>query len=239
MSSIEGGISARVREVIEAKTAEKGRVKELEGLTGIAASSWKNFLNGQQKATIAMAEKVSQAFPEMAFWIATGISDDQYGHVTPKWYSKYHYGRSKTKISSAYFEEELKPLPIEIDQMQRSMQSLAELDLLKSGKSDPMLISGRSSLLKSFRWMHIFLDEYVLNLGIDTAVSAFNEIRSEAQRMKDEAIKLNELIAYEELLAHFAEKKSEIERWALKVNREIEERMKQLKTSQDNGNNKE
>ncbi len=238
MSSNEVGISARVREVIEAKTAEKGRVKELEALTGIAASSWKNFLNGQQKATIAMAEKVSQAFPEMAFWIATGISDDQYGHVTPKWSSKHYAGSRKTKASSTYFEEALKPQPEELENVQTALQALDGLGLLKVGQGDPMPASERSSLLKAFRWMHIFLDEYILNLGIETSISAFNEMRSEAQRMKGSAIDLNETDAYEALQAHFAEKKAEIEKLAGRLNRELEERMKQINITKDNGDHK-
>lgn len=235
MSSNEVGISARVREVIEARTAEKGRVKELEALTGIAASSWKNFLNGQQKATIAMAEKVSQAFPEMAFWIATGISDDQYGHVTPKWNSKHYLGSRKTKASSNYFEEELRPPPEGFENMQTALQAMDSLGLLKVGESDPMPASERGSLLKSFRWMHIFLDEYILNLGIDTSISAFNEMRSEAQRMKESAIYLNEADAYEALQAHFSEKKAEIEKLAGRLNRELEERMKQINFTTNNG----
>ena len=239
MSSIESGISTRVREVIEGRTSEKGRVKELERLTGISENSWKNFLNGQQKATISMVEKISHAFPEMAFWIATGISDDQYGHVTPKWYSKYHYLNRKTTSSTSYFKEELRPLNEEIAHLPKGLEVLAEFDILKADKNDPTPKTRKSALLKAFRWMHVFLDEYVSHLGLETAISAFNDIRGEAERMKEHAENVNETRAYEDLLAHFAEKKDEIDQWTSRVNKEIDERMKQMKTTQENVNNKE
>ena len=239
MSSIEGDISTRVREVIEARTSEKGRVKELERLTGISASSWKNFLNGQQKATISMAEKLSHAFPELAFWIATGISDDHYGHVTPKWFSTFHSNGKTSASSVKYFQEELAPLPKELAHIEKGLEVLAEFEIITASQNDPTAKTKRSAFLKQLRWLHIFLDEYLMYLGIDTAIAAFNDMRGEAQAMGEKAIQLNETNAYGELLNHFAEKKEEMDKWISRFNKDIKDRAKkQITAPHSHGNNK-
>lgn len=240
MSSIEGDISTRVREVIEQRTKEKGRVKELERLTGISASSWKNFLNGQQKATIAMVEKISQTFPEVAFWIATGISDDHYGHVTPKWSSTFHYKGRSSSSTVKYFQEELIPPSKEQAAAENGLKILAEFGIISGRKDEPTPKTVRSTFFKKLRWLHVFLDEYLLNLGMDTAISAFNEMSSTAQGLKKEAIELNEMNAYDELLNHFSEKKEEVEQWVSKFNKELNERAKkEMNISQSHGDNEE
>lgn len=77
-------ISDRFIWLINNQTSETRRFKELEELSGIPAVSWrKAYLRGQ-RPTVEMIEIVSQQWPQHAFWLATGISDPDYGHVAPR-----------------------------------------------------------------------------------------------------------------------------------------------------------
>ncbi len=96
-------ISERVRHVIEEKVESKGRPTTLEEITGVAAETWRKFLAGKQRATLAMVETVARNWPEYAFWITTGITDSAYGHIChEKQYDKKvnrkRYERSAAKL---------------------------------------------------------------------------------------------------------------------------------------------
>lgn len=225
MSSNDGDISTRTREVIEKKTSERGRVKELERLTGLSASSWKNYLNGQQKATTAMVECISKTYPEMAFWIATGATDEWFGHISPRWSSGF-YAVSRAGLSSfKYFEETIRPNENKnLGRLAHGLEVLGEMELIPVDRTNPIPKTERAAFLKTLRWLHIFLDEYLLHLHADTAILAFNEMRGEAKALHARANELNETQAYEELLSHFSEKKQELENWITKFNKEIEKK---------------
>ena len=77
-------ISDRVRAAIEAEIPDRRRAAFLEEVSGIAAETWRKFLSGKQNATAAILESVSQQWPHYAFWIATGITDSNYGHIAPE-----------------------------------------------------------------------------------------------------------------------------------------------------------
>lgn len=74
-------IGDRLRQLIAAKTDSRLRYVQLESTTEISADLWKNFWFGRKKADAEMIEAASKAWPEHAFWLATGITDVQFGHV--------------------------------------------------------------------------------------------------------------------------------------------------------------
>jgi len=76
-------IADRMQAIIDATTSEGRRFKTLEELSGIAAVSWrKAYLRGQ-RPTAEMIEAIAKAWPQFAFWLTTGISDPDYGHIAP------------------------------------------------------------------------------------------------------------------------------------------------------------
>lgn len=77
-------IDERLRCLIEVVTENKHRDKKLEERTGIGADTWKNFWFGRKSADGKMIECVSKAWPQYAFWLATGLDDEDYGHREPK-----------------------------------------------------------------------------------------------------------------------------------------------------------
>jgi hypothetical protein len=75
-------IADRFRAVILANTKEGRRWAELGALTDIPATSWQKAYNGKQRPTTEMIEAIARLWPCYAFWLATGITDAQHGHVS-------------------------------------------------------------------------------------------------------------------------------------------------------------
>ncbi|CAN7306311.1 hypothetical protein LJR034_001462 [Caballeronia sp. LjRoot34] len=57
--------------------------ERLHGFTGISAQRWRKAFMRRQRATPDMIQAMAHAFPQYAFWIATGITDAANGHIAP------------------------------------------------------------------------------------------------------------------------------------------------------------
>ncbi|WP_144155288.1 hypothetical protein [Paraburkholderia sp. BCC1885] len=57
--------------------------ERLHGFTGISAQRWRKAFMRRQRATPDMIQAMAHAFPQYAFWIATGITDATNGHIAP------------------------------------------------------------------------------------------------------------------------------------------------------------
>ncbi len=55
----------------------------LSGEVGVSAEKWRQFSRGSTRASAEMIEAVSNKWPQYAFWLATGISDERHGHHAP------------------------------------------------------------------------------------------------------------------------------------------------------------
>lgn len=77
-------LGIRLLGLIETKIQGGKRFKQLEELTGIGARRWNAFSLGSQQPTIEMVEAVCKAWPQHAFWLATGIEDSSTGHTNPE-----------------------------------------------------------------------------------------------------------------------------------------------------------
>lgn len=77
-------IDNRLISLIEYKMNSNKRFKELEEKTGIAANRWQSVWHGRQRAMPDMIEVICRIFPEYAFWLTTGITDSDHGHISPK-----------------------------------------------------------------------------------------------------------------------------------------------------------
>lgn len=78
------GLTERARKVIFEQIHATRRFKVLEEMTEISSEGWKSFMYGKQRPTAAMIEAVCKKWPQYAFWVATGVTDPDYGHVAPK-----------------------------------------------------------------------------------------------------------------------------------------------------------
>lgn len=76
-------INDRFRNLVMQVTSDSRRYKELEELTGISGSTWKTFWTRGGFPSAQMLEAINVKFPQYAFWLATGIKDSEYGHLSP------------------------------------------------------------------------------------------------------------------------------------------------------------
>lgn len=76
-------IAERFVELINAYTAEGRRFKELEDFSGIPAVSWRKAYNGGQRPTAEMVEALARRWPLHAFWLVTGLTDNEFSHTAP------------------------------------------------------------------------------------------------------------------------------------------------------------
>ena len=73
----------RILEIIDAVTSGHRKFKHFEELTGIKAQKWQNLGQGKQRANDEMIEAIGRAFPQYAYWMVTGKTDEKNGHTSP------------------------------------------------------------------------------------------------------------------------------------------------------------
>lgn len=72
----------RIQEVIDTRNPTK-RFREMEALTGVPARTWTNIHYGKQKANHEHLEALFKAFPQYAYWLATGQTREEVGDTSP------------------------------------------------------------------------------------------------------------------------------------------------------------
>lgn len=77
-------INERFVELVEFKTSPGKRFKELEDNTKIPAVSWRKAFIGGQRPTSEMLEALAKLWPEHAYWLITGGTDNEFSHISPK-----------------------------------------------------------------------------------------------------------------------------------------------------------
>lgn len=98
-------ITERAREIIDDRTRHiHRRWKHLETLTGVPASAWQNLALGRQQSTAAMVQALGRVYPQFAFWLCTGITDQAHGHTAPPNATTFPESRinARTKASEAF-----------------------------------------------------------------------------------------------------------------------------------------
>lgn len=76
-------IQKRFIAIINAETHKYGKYVVLEELTGIKTSSWRKAFNGGQKPSLIMLEAFVKVWPQYAYWLISGYTDSQNGHIAP------------------------------------------------------------------------------------------------------------------------------------------------------------
>jgi hypothetical protein len=98
-------LHARLKAVIERHTQAHRRFKELEEKTSISAATWKTYWTRGSRPSAELIEAVGKAWPEYAFWIGTGVTDEKHGHVSAVAEETFpETGRSAQSACTAYFK---------------------------------------------------------------------------------------------------------------------------------------
>jgi hypothetical protein len=92
-----------------------GMWQRLEEKTGIAAARWRKAYTFQQRPTPDMVQAICRLRPELAFWIATGITDAENGHKAPASalaFPEWRGTRASDKAAIDYFRASLDLLEV-------------------------------------------------------------------------------------------------------------------------------
>lgn len=76
-------IDTRLKLLLACLTNNKNDWKSLERDTGIVAEKWRQYTRGTTKASVSMLDAIGKAWPQYAFWLMTGVSDERHGHHPP------------------------------------------------------------------------------------------------------------------------------------------------------------
>lgn len=79
------GISERAKLIIISETPEKGRFSWLDERTGVPRNTWQSFFKSAKAVPGGeMIQALARLFPRYAFWLASGLTDLEYGHAQSK-----------------------------------------------------------------------------------------------------------------------------------------------------------
>ncbi len=76
-------ITDRLLKIIENETDAKNRFKKLDEATDIAKDSWTAVWHRRQRPTAEMIEAIAKLWPDYAYWLATGDTEPEFGHIAP------------------------------------------------------------------------------------------------------------------------------------------------------------
>jgi hypothetical protein len=76
-------ISTRLMYIITEETSENGRFGWLENATGIGRKTWQAWFSRSSMPSGNMLEAAGRLWPQYAFWLVTGMTDEDYGHTRP------------------------------------------------------------------------------------------------------------------------------------------------------------
>uniref|UniRef100_UPI00333F6CF9 hypothetical protein n=1 Tax=Castellaniella defragrans TaxID=75697 RepID=UPI00333F6CF9 len=77
-------LDMRLALLIQNVLGNKNDWTRLEKMTGIKAVRWRHFYSGATKPSADMLEFFFIHYPQYAFWLATGLTDYEAGHIAPQ-----------------------------------------------------------------------------------------------------------------------------------------------------------
>jgi hypothetical protein len=117
----------RLKAVLRAGTPARGHFRTLEEMSGISIDSWKALAYDRQKPSPEMLSFAFATWPEAAFWLATGLEDERFGHVAPAGVSASEKSRHKPNEKTAqYFQ-----LAIELQRRELDGQAVGVADMAR------------------------------------------------------------------------------------------------------------
>lgn len=128
----------RMKFLIEVYTPDHGRFAKLCQASSIPDVNWKSFWYGRQRPTAEMIQAVARQWPEHAFWLATGITDQRCGHRAPPGASTYPEESIEDVVglSTEYWKKAIQGLEVSEAGGELSFAERRELQRLKGERDD-------------------------------------------------------------------------------------------------------
>lgn len=101
-------IRDRLNAIVSWAVPGRGRFRQLEERSGISQESWKATWHNKQRPTSDMIQVVARAWPEYAFWMVTGVTDQFHGHHAPENVDTYPEPRCAPRtVAEKYFTQQI------------------------------------------------------------------------------------------------------------------------------------
>lgn len=117
----------RLKAVLRAGMPARGFFRSLEEASGISVDSWKALAYDRQKPSPEMLSFAFSRWPDMAFWLATGVSDERFGHVAPLGVASHEKRVTKPNDKTAQYLQ----LALELAKREGSGQSSGVADMAR------------------------------------------------------------------------------------------------------------
>ena len=99
-------MTRRLKFVVQEQTNSSGRFAWLESVTGIGQKTWQAWWTRDSMPSGNMIEAVGRLWPQYAFWLCTGMTDENCGHSRPnmgKGWPEYKKETTRQRTNE-YFE---------------------------------------------------------------------------------------------------------------------------------------
>ncbi|VVE89486.1 hypothetical protein [Pandoraea bronchicola] len=204
---------SRVRaiHVISAVTSPARRFKELGDKTEVSAATWRSFWNRDGAIPSgAMLEGLAREWPQYAFWLVTGITDWEAGHVAPPTVDSLPERElQESPATTAYFVHRLKatnpkPLSAATRAFVESLEGLRYFALEKEATDalggpaalaklrDELIEHGilQKTVDKPLKLESLWTDEPVADPVIERAIEALLHERQQRSEKQLESLQL-------------------------------------------------
>ena len=227
----------RLLALLSIQVEEKGRYKTLEKLTEIKATHWRDFAAGKQRPTAEMIEAASKLWPQHAFWLATGISDAEHGHVAPG-NEDFPFKSPKSEGTAALFLKSLELLDASIDVLNDDLDFRNEeiqFHLLMTGtqrilnQMDIGILPARKEQLNKL-WREVGELQKARKLENEIKQQSPDETRDESEKaLPKRLLKLSRTKVLSDLTVKELEAILESERLSLEQSKKADEFLRMLK----------
>lgn len=101
-------IRDRLNAIVAVTVPGRGRFRQLEERFQIGQESWKATWHNKQRPTADMIQAVARAWPEFAFWLVCGVTDQLHGHRAPDNVEPFPETRYSPRTAAAkYFSHQI------------------------------------------------------------------------------------------------------------------------------------
>jgi hypothetical protein len=167
---------------------------KLEVKTGVSSQRWRKSFSKLQRPTPDMLESAFKTWPKHAFWLATGVQDEKYGHTAPEGYGypqaatidskdatkiyfeKLIQAQAKLEETNLSFTNSIRPLDVELSQDEIKLERLQEVLELHS----------------EIRWVDVLLTTFVSEFGSKELEFILRLIGHKINTYEQNAIRLDE-----------------------------------------------
>lgn len=234
-------IGDRLRLLISELTPEKRRFPTLQELTGITESTWRTWWTRGGVPSGSLIEGASRAWPEYAFWLATGAEDFRFGHHAPAgtgfptkveansnaqaayFRTLIHSSRELNEVADSIWREDIGMTMSELfgdspvtalEIQDETMRNAHQMTLTGDPRNEYVRGLRRTlSRHQKLREIEILLDIYIPQFDPDATGAILKKVAQELFRLEENAIKEESPLPLDAIRRKFERAMLEHQKW--------------------------